>query len=105
MAQAGYYLDSFLSPLAPWLERSDVTDIWINRPGEVWTESIGGGIEREALPGLDDKLLARLARQIAAHSSQGISRAQPLLAATLPDGSRGPIAAPPAPPARYSSPN
>ena len=102
MAQAGYYLDSFLAPLAPWLERSDVTDIWINRPGEVWTESIGGGIEREALPGLDDKLLARLARQIAAHSSQGISRAQPLLAATLPDGSRVQIAAPPATRAGYA---
>ncbi|MBA4163088.1 MAG: P-type DNA transfer ATPase VirB11 [Erythrobacter sp.] len=101
MVQAGYYLDSFLAPLAPYLERSDVTDIWINRPGEVWTESIGGGIECEPLPGLDDKLLARLARQIAAHSSQAISRAQPLLAATLPDGSRVQIAAPPATRAGY----
>lgn len=94
--QAGYYLDSFLAPLAPVLERTDVTDIWINRPGEVWTESIGGGIERIEEPGLDLKLLERLARQIAAYSSQGISRAQPLLAATLPDGSRVQIAAPPA---------
>ncbi|WP_252259790.1 P-type DNA transfer ATPase VirB11 [Erythrobacter aurantius] len=94
--QAGYYLDSFLAPLAPVLGRKDVTDIWINRPGEVWTESIGGGIERIEEPGLDLKLLERLARQIAAYSSQGISRAQPLLAATLPDGSRVQIAAPPA---------
>ncbi|QUL36889.1 P-type DNA transfer ATPase VirB11 [Erythrobacter sp. JK5] len=93
---AGYYLDSFLAPLAPVLERADVTDIWINRPGELWIESIGGGIERMAEPGLDEKLLERLARQIAAHSAQGISRAQPLLAATLPDGSRVQIAAPPA---------
>lgn len=94
--QAGYYLDSFLAPLAPVLKRKDVTDIWINRPGEVWTESLGGGIERIEEPGLDLKLLERLARQIAAYSSQGISRAQPLLAATLPDGSRVQIAAPPA---------
>ena len=41
----GYYLDSFLAPLAPWLGREGVTDIWINRPGELWTESISGGIE------------------------------------------------------------
>lgn len=96
MGKAGYYLDSFLAPLAPWLGRGDVTDIWINRPGEVWIESIGGGIVRSKEPSLDEKLLARLARQIAAHSSQGINREQPLLAATLPDGSRVQIVGPPA---------
>lgn len=94
--EAGYYLDSFLAPLAPVLERADVTDIWINRPGEIWVESLGGGINQIAEPGLNLKLLERLAKQIAAQSSQGISRAQPLLAATLPDGSRVQIAAPPA---------
>ena len=94
--EAGYYLDSFLAPLAPVLDRSDVTDIWINRPGEVWVESLGGGIERVVNDMLDLKLLERLARQIAANSSQGISRVQPLLAATLPDGSRVQIASPPA---------
>ncbi len=92
----GYYLDSFLAPLSHVLDRQDVTDIWINRPGELWIESVGGGIERHEEPGLDERLLGRLARQIAAHSSQGISRTQPLLAATLPDGSRVQIAAPPA---------
>ncbi|QFT78517.1 P-type DNA transfer ATPase VirB11 [Erythrobacter sp. THAF29] len=96
LTEAGYYLDSFLAPLAPVMERNDVTDIWINRPGELWVESIGGGIERMVEPNLDLKLLERLAKQIAAHSSQGISRAQPLLAATLPDGSRVQVAAPPA---------
>ncbi len=96
VTDADYYLDSFLAPLAPVLERADVTDIWINRPGELWVESLGGGIERIEEPSLDMKLLERLAKQIAAYSSQGISRAQPLLAATLPDGSRVQIAAPPA---------
>ena len=90
-----YYLDSFLAPLAPFLSRKDVTDIWINRPGEVWFETLGGRIERQAVGELDEKLLERLARQIAAMSSQGINRAQPLLAATLPDGSRVQIAGPP----------
>ena len=48
------------------------------------------------MPGLDEKTLTRLARQIAAQSSQGISRSQPLLAANLPDGSRIQVVAPPA---------
>jgi type IV secretion system protein VirB11 len=92
----GYYLDNFLAPLAPVLERADVTDIWINRPGEVWIESLGGALEHLSEPALSEKLLGRLAKQIAARSSQGISPSQPLLAATLPDGSRVQIAAPPA---------
>lgn len=92
----GYYLDSFLAPLAPWLERKDVTDIWINRPSEVWVERLGGGTERFTEPSLTEKLLERLARQIAAMGAQGVNRAQPLLAATLPDGSRVQVVAPPA---------
>ncbi|MAO04763.1 MAG: P-type DNA transfer ATPase VirB11 [Citromicrobium sp.] len=93
---AGYYLDSFLAPLSPWLAREGVTDIWINRPGELWTESIGGGIERHEEPQIDETLLARLSRQVAAFGSQGVSRAQPILSASLPDGSRMQVIAPPA---------
>ncbi|QSB44337.1 P-type DNA transfer ATPase VirB11 [Tsuneonella flava] len=94
--EAGYYLDSFLAPLAGILAREDVTDIWINRPHEIWIELLGGGIERIDAPDLNEALLGRLARQIAATASQGISRAQPLLAARLPDGSRVQVVAPPA---------
>jgi len=89
------YLDAFLAPLAAFLDRSDVTDLYINRPGEVWLET-SSGIERHDQPGLDDAALWRLARQIAAASDQGINREHPLLAATLPDGSRVQICAPPA---------
>ena len=94
--ETGYYLDSFLAPLAPILARRDVTDIFINRPGEIWIESLGGGIEVMPVDGLDEKSLSRLSRQIAAANSQGINRSQPLLAASLPDGSRVQIVAPPA---------
>lgn len=94
--EAGYYLDSFLAPLAPWLSRDDITDIWINRENEIWFETLGGGISCERVEGLDEATLGRLARQIAAHGAQGISRAQPLLAASLPDGSRVQVVAPPA---------
>jgi type IV secretion system protein VirB11 len=90
------YLSSYLAPLAFALDREDVTDIYINRPGELWIETLGGAIERHDVPALDASLLPRLARQVAALSSQGISREHPLLSASLPDGSRIQIVQPPA---------
>ncbi|MFA6125640.1 MAG: P-type DNA transfer ATPase VirB11 [Sphingomonas sp.] len=90
------YLHRYLSPLAAVLERADVTDLYVNRPGEVWVETLTGSIERHDATGLDEATLARLARQIAALSHQGISREHPLLSATLPDGARVQIVAPPA---------
>jgi type IV secretion system protein VirB11 len=95
-ASAGFYLDSLLAPLAPWMARPDVTDIYINREQEVRIETLGGGSEIHACPALTERVLARLARQIAAGSAQGINREHPLLAASLPDGARVQIAAPPA---------
>jgi type IV secretion system protein VirB11 len=93
---SGVYLRSYLEPLSAVLERKDVTDIYINKPGEVWVETSGGMVECEPAPKLDETTLWRLARQIAAMSHQGISREHPLLSATLPDGSRVQVVAPPA---------
>jgi type IV secretion system protein VirB11 len=89
------YLDAFLAPLREALSRTDVTDIYVNRPGELWLET-SSGTERHEVDALDDAALWRLARQIAAACDQGISREHPLLAATLPDGARIQICAPPA---------
>lgn len=90
------YLHSYLKPLRPALERADVTDIYVNRPHELWLETLGGAIERHDAPDLDPASLERLARQIAAYSNQGISREHPLLSASLPSGERVQIIAPPA---------
>lgn len=90
------YLRRYLEPLAPLLERSDVTDIYINRPGEVWTETLGGQTDRHAVPALDPGLLERLVRQIAAHTHQGVNREHPVLSATLPSGERVQAVIPPA---------
>lgn len=89
------YLDAFLAPLAASLARDDVTDVYINRPGELWLET-NTGIERQSDARVDDAGLWRLSRQIAAATDQGISREHPLLAATLPTGERVQICAPPA---------
>lgn len=90
------YLQRYLAPLGPFLSRDDVTDIYINRPGEVWAETLGGMIERHDLPGIDELSLERLSRQIAAWSHQGVNREHPLLSASLPDGARVQVVAPPA---------
>lgn len=89
------YLHAFLAPLARFMQRDDVTDLYVNRPGELWLEG-ATGTERHELTGLDNPALWRLAQQIAATSDQGISREHPLLAATLPDGARVQVCAPPA---------
>jgi type IV secretion system protein VirB11 len=90
------YLDSYIAPLAEWLARSDVSDIYINRPGEIWVEAIGQTPEKILVPELSAELLARLVRQIAALSAQGVNREYPLLAASLPGGERVQAVIPPA---------
>jgi type IV secretion system protein VirB11 len=95
-APAQFYLQRLIEPLADWLGKADVTDLYINRPGEIWVETLGGEISCQPAPALDGRSLERLARQIAAVTHQGVSRAHPLLAATLPDGSRIQIVLPPA---------
>ena len=90
------YLRRYLAPLEPWLSRPDVTDILVNRPGEVWVETISGEMTRHDAPQLTDVDLTRLARQVAGAASQGVNREQPLLSASLPDGARVQIIAPPA---------
>lgn len=95
-AEGQVYLRSYLTPFADILARDDVTDIYVNAPGELWAESLGGGIERHVAPELTDALLMRLARQIAAFTHQGVSREHPILSATLPGGERVQVVAPPA---------
>lgn len=95
-APAGIYLRSCLAPFTHPLSRPDVTDIYVNRPGEMWIETLGGAIERYEDSGLGELTLARLARQIAALSHQGVNRENPLLGATLPNGARIQVVAPPA---------
>jgi len=92
----GVYLEAYLRPLVTWLQQPDVTDILINAPGEVWVETLQGPATRRPAPELTDTALRRLAAQIAAGAHQGLNREHPLLSATLPDGARVQIVAPPA---------
>ena len=96
MKPIGVYLSQALAPLAPFLARGDVTDIYVNRPHELWVETLGGAIERHDVQSLDSNLLDRLASQVAAFSHQGINREHPLLSAMLPGSERVQFVIPPA---------
>jgi type IV secretion system protein VirB11 len=97
VAHLGVYLSAYLAPFQQWLSDENVTEILVNQPGEVWTESAGqAGMARHEAPGIDDVLLGRLAAQVARFSHQGISRERPLLSAVLPTGERIQIVSPPA---------
>ena len=91
------YLDAYLQPFRRWLDCDTVTDILVNRPGEVWIEdSAHPGMQRVEAAEIDDRLVQRLAEQVARVSHQGINREHPLLGATLPDGARVQFCGPPA---------
>ncbi len=94
---SGVYLAAHLEPFADWLADDSITEILVNRPGEVWLEAAGtqGMICHEAAV-IDNRLIERLAQQVARESHQGINRERPVLAATLPGGARVQIVAPPA---------
>jgi type IV secretion system protein VirB11 len=95
--QDGVYLQSYLAPLAPWLQQPDITEILVNRPQEIWIERQGAAqMERLEVPDLTGTALNRLVTQVARANHQGVSRAHPLLSGLLPGGERIQIVAPPA---------
>ena len=97
VAHLGVYLSAYLAPFQQWLADENVTEILVNAPGEVWTESSGtAGMAQHEAAEIDDVLLGRLAAQVARFSHQGINRERPLLSATLPTGERIQIVSPPA---------
>jgi type IV secretion system protein VirB11 len=86
-----------LRVLKPLLSRPEVTEICINRPGEVFLETRTGW-EREILPVADFHWCYRLAKLIANATRQRITEESPLLSAALPTGERIQIVVPPATP-------
>ncbi len=84
-----------LRGLDPILARPELTEVCINRPGEVWIET-GAGWRREELTCADFEWCLRLAKLVANATHQRIDEQSPLLSASLPGGERVQIAMPPA---------
>ena len=77
------------------LLRPDVTELCINRPGEVFLESRSGW-EHHKLPCADFQWCYRLAKLIANSTRQRITEESPILSASLPTGERVQVVIPPA---------
>lgn len=86
---------SYLKPITPYLEQDGVTEVCINKPGELWFEK-GGIFEHVLLPELNLVMLETLAELIAEFNAQSSSRQKPLLSGNLPCGARVEIVRAPA---------
>jgi len=83
-----------LLPLEKFLKTKGVTEIAINAPNEVWTES-NKGWEKHSI-NLEMGQITALANVIATYTNQRIGQENPILSAQLPDGERIQIVLPPA---------
>ena len=87
-----------LEPIADLLAGPDLTEIVVNRPGEVFTEGPTGWTRYERR-GLTFAQLTNLATAAAAFTRQDIAPDHPIVSTVLPGGERCQIVAPPAVPA------
>jgi type IV secretion system protein VirB11 len=91
----GVALETLFTPLTPYFADENVSEVSINRPGEIWLET-SGRMRQIPVPDLTQRHLEMLTHLIAEHSQQELSPEMPLLSATLPRGYRVQIVLPPA---------
>ncbi len=94
-AQSSTMLDEYLAPLVPFLRDPNLTEICVNRPQEVWTESRTGW-SQHVVPGLSFSYCRQLATLIASYNRKTIAQDKPVLSASLPTGERVQVLVPPA---------
>lgn len=87
--EQGVYINRYLDIFRVFLDDPRVSEICVNRPGEVWIERMGiSSMERIRNDAITPDALQNLARQIARISSQAVNDECPLLSASLPAGER-----------------
>ncbi|MCL9685743.1 P-type DNA transfer ATPase VirB11 [Legionella maioricensis] len=84
-----------LAPLYEFLNDTQVSEVLINRPQEVYVER-AGVLERFNIPVLTTSYLRRLFALIANENKQTLSENSPILSGNLKDGSRVQLVIPPA---------
>ena len=85
-------------PLASYLSDPDVTDVFVNGPGEVWVDR-GAGLGRHGHPALGETELRDLAVRLVALGGRHIDEASPMVDTRLHDGIRVHAVLPPVSPA------
>ena len=88
-------LNTFLGPLKTFFDQEGISEISINRPGEIWIEHYGE-MERHEMPEFNFEHLRSMGHLVAQSTNQMVSEEKPLLSATLPEGFRIQVVFPPA---------
>ena len=84
-----------LQPFEPFFKDDQVTEICVNRPGEVFVERAGKWVAH-AVPELTYDALKRLGSAVAKYANTVFSDAAPVMSAVLPHGERSQFVMPPA---------
>ncbi|RVD04483.1 P-type DNA transfer ATPase VirB11, partial [Mesorhizobium sp. M7A.F.Ca.ET.027.02.1.1] len=92
-------LEMELEPLHELLRQDDVSELSVNRPGEIFVERLGATeMERISDARLTDKWIRNLATLVASSTNQQVNEEKPILSAALPSGERIQFVLPPAAP-------
>src|SRR5699024_5204240 len=86
-------LAQYLAPISQFLT-GNITEVCVNRPGELWTETFDGW-ERHDVPELTFTRLDQLATLVANYNNDRVGRNRPFLSGTLPNRERIQIVVPP----------
>jgi type IV secretion system protein VirB11 len=90
-------LERYLEPLASYLSDQSLTEVVVNRPGEIFVEGPGGWSRHEAAT-LTQEHLLHLATAAAGFTKQDVSAERPIVSTTLLGDERCQIVLPPAAP-------
>lgn len=85
----------YLTSLSPYLDDPTITEVCINRPGQIITEGREGWMFHDA-PEMSFDRCMQLAKLIATFSLQTLDAQHPIVSATLPNGERVQVVIPPA---------
>lgn len=93
------FLDKALERLKPFLSDERVSEISVNRPGELFIERLGvNGMERVVDEHFSADWVRTLSERVAGSTNQVVNDEHPILSASLPTGERFQCVLPPAAP-------
>ncbi|WP_455274877.1 P-type DNA transfer ATPase VirB11 [Rhizobium herbae] len=94
------FLEKTLERLKPFLSDDRVSEISVNRPGELFVERLGvSSMERVEDPQFTADWIRTLSERVAGSTNQVVNDEHPILSASLPSGERFQCVLPPAAPA------
>ncbi len=92
-------LEAELQPLRRYLDQDDISELSINRPGELFIERLGRNDMEQVLSSeFTSAWIGKLAERVAGSTDQLVNAERPILSAALPSGERFQCVLPPAAP-------